>query len=179
MKMKRELADLSPSERQVYEDIESHGWHVVKVNEGDETAGWAFSIGLHVTLRHPEVVLFGLPGDVMHAVINSIGENVRSGSCYENGQFYGDLLEGYQCRFQRVSRKWYRPFLGYATWYYGGAQFPVLQCVWPDKDGRWPGDPASEVDWSRLQPLLSRADAQMAGAAAWLESLGLPIEGAG
>ena len=176
MKKHRELAELSLSERQVYHDIESHGWHVVTVNESDETAGWAFSIGLHVTLGHPEVVMFGLSGDVLQAVINNIGEDIRRGSSYQDGQSYGDLLKGYDCRFERVHQRWYRPFLGYATWYYDGSEFPVLQCVWPDKDGHWPQDPMSAVDWSKLQPLLSRADARSAGAVAWLESMGLPIE---
>lgn len=179
MRKKRDLADLSPPERQVYDDIKSHGWHVVKVNESDGTGGWAFSIGLHVTLGHPEIVIFGLPEKVMHVVINKIGEDIRRGSRYEDGQSYGGLLEGYECRFQGVSQRWYRPFLGYAVWYYDNLEFPVLQCVWPDKDGRWPWDATSEVDWSTLQPLLSRVDAQAAGAVAWLESMGLPIEGAG
>jgi len=34
-----------------------------------------------------------------------------------------------------------RESLGYPRWFYPGSALPVLQCVWPDKAGRFPWEP--------------------------------------
>ena len=50
------------------------------------------------------------------------------------------ILEGYDVRFLNVARRHYPEHFGYAHWYYEGDDFPSLQCVWPDKHGRFPTD---------------------------------------
>jgi len=175
----RDLSSLSPSKRQVYDDIQSHGWHVVLVQNNERTSGWAFSIGLHATFDHPEIVIFGLPKRIMHIIVNDIGEAVRNGQRFTPGQSSDAFLEGYECRFESVCTRWYRPFLGYAVWFYDGVRFPVLQCVWPDKEQLWPWDPASTADWSTIQPVLSREDLESSGAAIYMETLQEPDGEAG
>ena len=169
----RDLELLSASERKVYDDVAQYGWHVVKVASSDVAEGWAFSVGLIETFDHPEIVMVGLPTDMMHTIINNIGEDIRRGHRYQHEQRSGEILEGYDCLFERVARRWYGPFLGYATWYYGGDEFPTLQCIWPDRDALWPWDPQSEVDWDGLQPRLSSEDSTTAGVRPWLESMDL------
>ena len=54
---------------------------------------------------------------------------------------------------------------------HGGDDFPVLQLLWPDRDGRYPWDPGYPPDMFPLQPLLYEVDAARARATALLESL--------
>ena len=49
---------------------------------------------------------------------------------------------------------WYHHFLGYANWFYQGEDYPALQCIWPDKNSRFPWDPEFKPDWLWAQPLL-------------------------
>ena len=41
-----------------------------------------------------------------------------------------------------------------ATWFYAGAEFPVLQAVYPAFENRFPEDPSFDLNSS--QPLLQR-----------------------
>jgi hypothetical protein len=63
-------------------------------------------------------------------------------------------LEGYPVVFKEVRRERYRGVLGYGLWYYDGDAFPALQCVWPDKQGRFPWEAEFEERYRRMQPLL-------------------------
>jgi hypothetical protein len=49
----------------------------------------------------------------------------------------------------------YREHVGYARWFYRGDEFPLLQLVWPDKAGRFPGEPGANPALARQQPLLA------------------------
>jgi hypothetical protein len=55
---------------------------------------FAHSMGLYENFHHPEIVVFGLNLDLMHRLINFAGERIREGQKYEEGQEYGDFLEG-------------------------------------------------------------------------------------
>ncbi|MBW2315549.1 MAG: DUF4262 domain-containing protein [Deltaproteobacteria bacterium] len=134
----------------VKRDIADHGWHVVKVMEDATGPGHAFTIGLHETHGHPEIVVVGPNLDVLHQLVNAVGEDVRAGRRFEAGQGYDGILSGMRCEFREVHLANYGDFLGYAGWYYEGAPFPALQCVWPDPEGRFPwedGAPAELLEW--------------------------------
>lgn len=36
----------------------------------DDQPGWAYTVGLSQTFEHPELILFGLPLDVAHVLLN-------------------------------------------------------------------------------------------------------------
>jgi len=142
------------NDEKVLADVAEYGWHVVKVLEKDETPGWAFSIGLYRNFNHPEVVVFGLDGDLMHSVINSIGDEIRAGKIFAVDGEYPDLIEAYSCTFKPVSPCWYHDFLGYANWFYKSQNYPALQCIWPDRNSRYPWEPEFNPSWLWAQPLL-------------------------
>lgn len=159
------------ADRKVLADIASHGWHVIKVQQPDELPGWAFSMGLYHSYGHPEVVLFGLPLERMHTIINVVGELVASGARLHGGAVSDEVLDGYRCAFLDVNGRWYRPFLGYALWLYRGDEFPVTQCFWPDRDDHLPGDPRCSGAISSLQPRLELETEEAAGVADLLRSM--------
>ena len=127
-------------ERKLVSDIEEVGWHVIMVSEDDKEPSFAYSIGLFRTFDHPEIVVFGLDLEVMHRIINLIGEEVRQGRRFADGQAASGILEGYDIRFLNVAGRHYLEHFGYAHWYYKGDDFPALQCLWPDNQGRFPMD---------------------------------------
>jgi hypothetical protein len=145
---------LDEADRKLIADVERVGWHVVLIPEQDGTPGWAFSIGLWRSFGHPEFVVFGLPLELSGQVINALGQRARAGETFAAGADAVDLLAGVRCTFRRAQRRWYPPFLGYARWYYRGDEFPVLQCIWPDKKQRYPWDAEFKREWLWAQPLL-------------------------
>lgn len=150
----RERPEIDP---RVLRDIERHGWHVVKVREDEAGPAHAFTLGLHERHGHPEIVATGPDLDVLHRLVNAVGEDVREGRRFEAGHAYDGIVAGLRCAFREVHRSRYPDFLGYAGWYYGGATFPALQCVWPDPSGRFPWDPGAPAELVAWQPDLGVA----------------------
>ncbi len=149
-------------------DIREHGWHVAKVPAVGDTPAWCFTIGLHRNYGHPEVITFGLPLNTGHAVLNIAGRGAKAGSRFNCDAPYDDFLDGYDCMFRSVEAKWHRWFAGYAMWFYGGSDFPLLQLFWPDREHTFPWDPSAENWLQSSQPLLYETDATRAHAAALL-----------
>lgn len=138
--------------------VEQYGWYVMLVPEDDEGPGFAYSIGLHKNFDHPEIIIFGLDLKVMWAMINEIGEQVKTGKRYETEKIYFGLIEKYGCVFEPVAERHYAEYFGYANWFYKGTDFPALQCVWPDKAGLYPWHEDFNPDWRLMQPLLGTGD---------------------
>lgn len=44
--------------------------------------------------------------------------------------------------------------MGWARWFYGDVQFPVLQCVYPDLANTFPWEAGFTKEWRSRQPLL-------------------------
>ena len=140
----------------VASDIDEYGWHVIKVLEGEETEpAFAYSIGFKRSLGHPEIIMVGLDLDLMHSVINDIGDQIKKGRQFSAGERVADLLEGYDCMFSRMDERWYDDYLGQALEFYGDDLFEMLQCLWPDRNGHFPGEPDFAPQLRMRQPLLS------------------------
>lgn len=146
------MKELAPDEKKLIDDIAEYGWHVLNV-QGDESGpGFCYSVGLHKTFGAPELLVIGLPPDVAHEIINIIGDDIASGKKYESGRYYSDIIEGYDCYMTSVDKSFYKEYFGYGIWYYKNEDFPVLQCIYPDKDNVFPWDWSDE---ERLfQPIL-------------------------
>jgi hypothetical protein len=123
--------------------IRDTGWAVqlIPEGEGEDELAFAYTAGLFHNYGHAELILFGLDLEVMHAVLNDCGELVKSGRKLEPGQKLGGLLEGdYELLFREVKApQSYKQHVGYALAFYKGRDFPLLQVVWPDAQGRFPG----------------------------------------
>lgn len=141
-------------EARIAASIASRGWHVVAVPGDAEGPGFAYSIGLHRSFGHPEVIVFGLPIPVLQAVVDVIGDRVRRGARFNDGDLSEDILTGLPVRFRAVSRSHLDAYLGQAVRHHGGREFPVLQVFWPDRRGRFPGEPGAPADGAGSQPSL-------------------------
>ena len=114
-------------EAQVLADVDRFGWSVMKVSN-DLGPDFAYSAGIYRTLGHPEIILFGLPLEIMHRLINDVGDRVRTGARYVAGQTSDEFLEGYPVTFRAVPTAHYRGHLGWATWLMAARRTPC--CRW-------------------------------------------------
>jgi hypothetical protein len=140
---------------EVREIVAQSGWCVIKVPADEDNPGFAYTVGLGTSFAHPEVIVLGLDPSVMHEMLNAIGELVSQGSAFHTGESSPDVLAGYEVQFVEVSPAAFDSYLGRAVEYYDGGQFSSLQCIWPDKEGRYPWT-AGVSDWVRWsQPALT------------------------
>jgi hypothetical protein len=143
-------------ERYVIENVQQYGWHVATIEDDPSGPAFAYSIGLYHTLKQPEIIIFGLSGNTAAQIINVIGEEMRQGTTFKDWQENDRILEGHLCMFRHVDEGFYPDYLGFAMWFYRPDDFPVLQCVWPDRHGRYPWHPEVSTDFFRNQPVLAR-----------------------
>lgn len=147
-------------DRKLLADIGSHGWHLVGISEDDDSPAYVFSVGLFHTLGQPEICIFGLSDTaVMGQIINGIGDLMREGQRFDDWHSSEDVLDGYQCIFRAVNEAHYHEYFGYARWFYQGNEFPMLQCVWPDRSGSFPWDSDFNPQMLLSQPVLATVSA--------------------
>lgn len=145
-------------DRRILGHIAEHGWAVIGIEEGEEGPGYSFSVGIHHTLGQPEVVVMGLRSDNARAFINDVGGRMRSGRRFAPGERTFDLAEAYPTDFIRVDPRYYREYFGYARWLYRRNTFPMIQIVWPDKNGLFPWEPGYDARFFGLQRVLGPTD---------------------
>ena len=123
---------------------------------GDETGPeWAFSVGIFHTLFHPEIILFGLDLKTCSDIINEIGAQVRNGKRFDrDGEFADIFADRCKCAFKPVASTHVATYMGFAQWFYQDDPFPLLQCFWPDKNGKFPWENDCDRYVAENQPLL-------------------------
>ena len=157
----RSLPD--PDDQEWIDLIARFGHAIVKVaDRADEPTAeppFAYSLGAFESYGVPELILFGLEGDVAAEIINGIMDECRRGKRFRSGVpihdiFGGDvpavLLETDPARA-----------LNYAThadWYYERQPFPLWQIYWPAKNGCFPWDTGYPVEMAGWQPDLTSGD---------------------
>jgi uncharacterized protein DUF4262 len=147
-------------EQQVLNDVAKFGWHLIQINADADGPSFVYSIGMMETLGHPEIIMFGLAPKLMGTVINDAGRQVREGRNFAELGLFEDLLNGYACKFICVHERWHTEYLGYAMWHRRHVgkigTLTALQCLWPDKAGRFPDEDACNGEVIERQPLLNR-----------------------
>ncbi len=143
-------------DRKLLSDVESVGWHVLKILGDDSGPEYCFSVGFYYTFGHPEILVMGLSHPVAHRLINLAAGHIASGRVFRPRERTDDLAEGFTCSFVPVAVDYYEQYLGYGIWFYRKLQqpFPALQLVWPDKQGRLPWESGYDEAFYELQRLL-------------------------
>ena len=157
---------LNPAEQKVLDDVEQYGLHVVNVLAEGDLPEFSYTIGLYKNFNHPEVLVYGLPRNRAHPLLNDVGDEVRAGKKYLAGQTYDDFLEGYRCTFRTIPVTQYPEYLGWASWFYDHGPFPSLQLVYPDREGRWPWQEGVSEGFRSCQLILADVPASDSDGAA-------------
>lgn len=142
---------LDARETKTLERIEAFGCEVLHIRSDQQGPGWSFTVGVYDTCGQPEILMVGLPDDTARYVLNQAVKRLRSGIDVAAGRQSGILSE-VDCEFRPVDTKWVRHLMGWAHWYYQGADFPVLQAIYPDAKNRFPGEDGFDTRFQ--QPLL-------------------------
>jgi hypothetical protein len=143
-------------EQKLLDDVRKFGWHCMNVLEDAENEPFTYTIGLFHTYGHPELLIYGLPREVAHAVLNIAADAAASGKPLNLNEPTEELLEGYPCVFVPVPLSEYAEHVGFARWYYEGDDFPVQQIVWPSKAGLFPWHPEASLAFRAKQPVLGQ-----------------------
>lgn len=148
----------TPEEEKFRQIISDYGWHVMQVRNREEETGptFSYSTGLWENFKHPEIIIFGLSGELEHSIINNIGEDVKSGKItFKANSYYDDFLEGFKVFMTSAQEPVKKEYMAWADWYYNREDFPILQCVWPTTNGIWPWNKDADEEFLKIQPLLS------------------------
>ncbi|WP_009965711.1 DUF4262 domain-containing protein [Verrucomicrobium spinosum] len=145
-----------PPDKVVLRDIKRHGWHLMHIGPEGDLPQFAFSIGFYYQFLQPEVLVMGLGVEKSANLLNHIGETLLSGKVLSPGRD-AEYMAGYPVEFRPVHIAHYREHLGYAIWFYRSLPqaFPAMQCLLPDKAGKFPGDEGYDIRYDALQKNLS------------------------
>ena len=126
------------NESDVIQNIKKYGFHIVKVLEEEELPAFVYTVGFNKIYNHPEVIISGLSLDIAETILNDIANNIKQGTTYTSNCEYEDIIQNYKCFFLEVDKKKYNNYLGRAIWFYQNSNFETLQCVWPDRNRKYP-----------------------------------------
>ena len=161
--MRLEISSAQVLER-ARSDVEKYGWHLVLV-QGEGRPGFLFTIGLWESYHHPEILLFGteeVPKELA-VTISRIAKKVSQGQTFKNGDLISETFRQYAGAIRDIRPEWLPSFLGTATTYYEGSNFPAIQLYWPDKDGLYPWQSGFDPNLFSLQPLLFSENVILSG----------------
>jgi hypothetical protein len=153
--------NLSEGDKKLLSDIEEYGLHVIYVLEDESGPGFGYSVGLFHTYNHPEILIIGLKQELIHSIINSIGDEVKKGNKFESKSFYSNLIEEFDCYFIDVKEEFYKEYVGYGLWYYEYNEFPLLQCIYPTIKGVYPWEKEWPDSIKDLQPILGDVEIEI------------------
>jgi hypothetical protein len=149
-------SELDEQEKRTLDHIENFGcsvFHIGSSEEGRDRPLFSYSVGIFDTCGKPEIITVGLKEGLSQSVINAAAKLLRDDVDLAHGR-HRDLVGEVECEFRPVDPKWTKHLMGWAKWYNGGSQFPVLQCVYPDLQNRFPEDDGFNdyFDQPLLQP---------------------------
>jgi hypothetical protein len=142
---------LSKEDERTISHIEEFGCSVLSVARTNYGLGWSYTIGISDTCDKPEIIAVGLVPETAHFALNEAAKLLRAGVDLTQGR-HRDLIGEVDCEFRLVDRKWVKQLMGWAVWYYDGADFPVLQAIYPDLKNRFPEDEGFDKTFE--QPLM-------------------------
>ncbi|AXY75987.1 DUF4262 domain-containing protein [Paraflavitalea soli] len=141
----------------ILDNIEKYGCHLALLEPDNYLPGFAYTIGLFKRFGHPEIICFGLKTEILGSLLNEACNRIMNGETLTTNKLYSGFLGGHQIQFLQVDKEHYQNYVGYAGWFYDQTfDFPLLQLVWPDKQGHFPWDKDFNADWKFKQPLLDR-----------------------
>lgn len=146
----------SVSNKEIADNIDQFGCFIVHVEGDDYLPGFTYTIGLFQQYNHPEIICFGLASEVAGSMLNYACEQVAANQVFKVQTPYSEFIDRYTIQFIDVDESYYQDYFGTANHYYHHTDYPVLQLIWPDKEGYFPWDPAFNPNFKFRQPLLDR-----------------------
>jgi hypothetical protein len=146
----------TPEQQRVLHDISRFGCHAIHVQAAGAQPAYTYTVGIHRTQQLPDLVVFGQPHPKAHRLLHGYNLRLRRGERFVEGQMAGGFLVLQDVALRPVHRSHHAHYFSWNLWLHDGVDFPMLQLVYPTREGVWPWD-AMAGDWFRqLQPLLDQ-----------------------
>jgi hypothetical protein len=127
---------------------------VVSVPAEGPRPAYAFTVGLWHSFAHAEASLFGRDEDEMVQWLDIVGGQVEAGRVLHPDRQGDDVLSPVEVFPRPALASWHRHLFGSALAFYRGQPVPMLQLVWPDRNGVLPWEPGCAADCLAAQPWL-------------------------
>jgi hypothetical protein len=141
--------------------IETQGWALEPVSPDPETdpptPAYAYTIGLPALLGFPELAVFGLTPVASRGLLGLVIDAVRGGTQIPFGvELVGLLDNELRCVFAPVDTGRFGAFFATAQAWYRGAEFEMVQLVYPDRNGFMPYEAGFDQRMLLAQPVVGR-----------------------
>jgi Domain of unknown function (DUF4262) len=142
----------------IKERIDAYGWAGTSVSPDEKTGtpGFTYTIGLHKTFKHPEIIVFGLNPSASTTLLRRAVGLIKQGRTLPE-RTPCELMDGLSVVFRHIPAGLQEQYLLSAAFLYGTA-FKSLQLVWPDADGRFPWQAGFDSQFAAHQPALYERD---------------------
>jgi hypothetical protein len=143
--------------------IETKGWAIEPVAADPEAVppmpGYSYTIGLPERHEFPEIVVFGLKPVAISGMLDMIVEQLGSGveiplDTELVGLFDNDL----RCFFLSVDVTSRASLFRTGVAWHAGENFPMVQLLWPDRNGWMPYESGFDTAVRTAQPVLGRVE---------------------
>ena len=141
-------------DRHVRQTVALDGYLVVVVPAEDGQPSLAYTVGLTRTRHHAEIAVVGLAPAWGARVLHLIAEDVTAGLTYTGTGRYGGILARGEVAFRPLPPAVAPRHLRLAARFEAPEPLAAVQCLWPDRDGRVPGDEGCDPDILDAQPFL-------------------------
>ena len=147
--------------------------HAEKIEWMIETAGWAlepvaaridvdppfppyaYTIGFQSAFGFPDIAVFGLTPVAIRGLIDLVADMLRGGTEIPVGvELVGLFDNDLRCAFAPVDLDEWGPLFEVATAWYRGDPPPMVQLLWPDRNGFLPTEPGFDRRVVTAQPVI-------------------------
>jgi len=141
--------------------IETNGWALEPVaarpDDDPPMPGYCYTIGLPTAHEFPEVVVFGLTPVATRGLLDLVVEQLAGGVVIPVdttlvGLFDNDL----RCVFATVEVDRHAEAFATGVAWHGSADFPMVQLLWPDRNGWLPHESGFDARVRAAQPVIGR-----------------------
>ena len=139
---------------QVIENIDTYGWHCVHVPQMGHQLAFTYTIGLYLSFKHPELLVYGANAKAACDMIKYVGMAARDDEALDLDQPTDQLMAGHTCVFVDVPYLNFPERIELGVRFYQGVSFPLRQIVWTSNQGLFPWHPESSVRFRASQSLL-------------------------
>jgi hypothetical protein len=139
--------------------IETNGYAVVPVGPRNDLdpplAGYSHTVGLTTAFDFPEVVVFGLQPVAASGVLGDLVGVLRDGVAPPVGAIFTGLFDSdLRCALVEVDLALYAGLFGTAHRWFTTTEVPMVQLLWPDRNGFLPTEAGYEQRLRFTQPVL-------------------------
>ena len=138
---------------QTEEHVRKFGQSIIttKGESNGHTVTFSYTVGL-ADVGLPEVIVFGLPGDVACSILNDVAAHARAGTLRFDAPM--DNFCNLPVVLKQVAAPLVADYIIQAN-ARAGRDLPAVQLVWPDAQGKFPWEDGADARMAAKQPVLS------------------------